>query len=69
MNTDLDKGKAYKYKDGTKYMIFGTIDDIYNYVFIANLSSNTVVRMLPETALRFISRLKLEPIELDIKEK
>lgn len=69
MNTDLDKGKAYKYKDGTKYMIFGTIDDIYNYVFIANLSSNTVVRMLPETALRFISKLKLEPIELDIKEK
>ena len=69
MNVDLDKGKAYKYKDGTKYMIFGTIDDIYNYVFIANLSSNTVVRMLPETALRFISRLKLEPIELDIKEK
>lgn len=69
MNADLDKGKAYKYKDGTKYMIFGTIDDIYNYVFIANLSSNTVVRMLPETALRFISRLKLEPIELDIKEK
>ena len=67
MNADLDKGKAYKYKDGTKYMIFGTIDDIYNYVFIANLSSNTVVRMLPETALRFISRLK--PIELDIKEK
>ena len=61
MNADLDKG--------TKYMIFGTIDDIYNYVFIANLSSNTVVRMLPETALRFISRLKLEPIELDIKEK
>lgn len=69
MNADLDKGKAYKYKDGTKYMIFGTIDDIYNYVFIANLSSNTVIRMLPETALRFISRLKLEPIELDIKEK
>lgn len=69
MNADLDKGKAYKYKDGTKYMIFGTIDDIYNYVFIANLSSNTVVRMLPETALRFISKLKLEPIELDIKEK
>lgn len=69
MNADLDKGKAYKYKDGTKYMIFGTIDDIYNYVFIANLSSNTVVRMLPETALRFISRLKLKPIELDIKEK
>lgn len=69
MNADLDKGKAYKYRDGTKYMIFGTIDDIYNYVFIANLSSNTVVRMLPETALRFISKLKLEPIELDIKEK
>ena len=69
MNADLDKGKAYKYKDGTKYMIFGPIDDIYNYVFIANLSSNTVVRMLPETALQFISRLKLEPIELDIKEK
>lgn len=67
MNADLDKGKVYKDKDGTKYMIFGTIDDIYNYVFIANLSSNTVVRMLPETALRFIS--KLEPIELDIKEK
>ena len=69
MNADLDKGKVYKDKDGTKYMIFGTIDDIYNYVFIANLSSNTVVRMLPETALRFISKLKLEPIELDIKEK
>ena len=69
MNANLDKGKAYKYRDGTKYMIFGTIDDIYNYVFIANLSSNTVVRMLPETALRFISKLKLEPIELDIKEK
>lgn len=65
----LGKGNSYKAKDGTKYMIFGAIDDIYNYVFVANLTSKTVIRMLPKSAEDFIDRFNLKPIEIDIIEK
>ena len=65
----LNKGKAYKAKDGTKYMIFGAIDDIYNYVFVANFASNTVIRMLPKSAEDFIDRFNLKPIDIEIIEK
>lgn len=54
----LQKGDKFKDIDGTVFEVFGTADDIYNYFFIANLTTKTIIKMLPKNAEMFVKYME-----------
>ena len=62
----LQKGDAFKDDDGRYYVIFEAIDDSYTYVYIANFSNKTVIKMRPKLAEYFVKKMK--PVDLSFSE-
>lgn len=62
----LQKGDAFKDDDGRYYVIFEAIDDSYTYVYIANFSNKTVIKMRPQLAEDFVKKMK--PVDLGFSE-
>lgn len=54
----LQKGDKFKDIDGTVFAVFGTADDIYNYFFIANLTTKIIIKMLPKNAKMFVKDME-----------
>ena len=66
MERKLRKGDAFKDDDGRYYVIFEAIDDSYTYVYIANFSNQTVIKMRPNLAKYFVRKMK--PVDLGFSE-
>ncbi len=66
MERKLRKGDAFKDDDGRYYVIFEAIDDSYTYVYIANFSNKTVIKMRPKLAEYFVNKMK--PVDLGFSE-
>ncbi len=54
----LQKGDKFEDIDGTVFEVFGTADDIYNYFFIANLTTKIIIKMLPKNAEMFVKDME-----------
>ncbi|CDI58584.1 hypothetical protein VKX94_02100 [Lactobacillus helveticus] len=54
----LQKGDKFRDIDGTVFEVLGTADDIYNYFFIANLTTKIITKMLPKNAEMFVKDME-----------
>lgn len=58
----LHKGNGFKDENGTIYVLFAPIDDSETYVYIANFTEKTVIKLLPHNAEIFIKNM--EPVDV-----